>query len=299
MEAKRATIIYNPASGRLRHRTALIEKMTRLLGERGIDADVRTTQMPDDGAAIAREAIAAGSKIIISFGGDGTLNTVLQGMVGTDASLVVWAGGTENVAARDLGMPFSPEELADVIAAGKTMRIALGLAKTGEESSPGRYFFMFAGIGLDASICRDVNPNLKERTGQFAFVVAGLKHLINWRPEAFTITVKGKTYKSDFSLIGNGKGYGGGIMMAPDARLEDPWFEVFILPSNKTRLQVLLAMVNCLRGKPGATDASIIKTDEIEANSNPKSWVEVDGEVLGPLPATFQIVPEALSVVVP
>jgi diacylglycerol kinase (ATP) len=299
MRPKRATIIYNPASGRVRGRVRLIEKMTRLLDERGIVADTRTTHRPNDGAVLSREAIAGGAEVIISFGGDGTLNEVLQGVAGTDASLAVWAGGTENVAARDLGMPFSLDQLADVISAGKTQRISLGLAKTAGAASPGRYFFMFAGIGLDASICRGVNPNLKERTGQFAFIVSGIKHLISWHPEPFTIKVEGKTYESAFSLIGNGKGYGGGILMAPSARLVDPWFEVFILPANKSRFGVLLAMVSCLMGRPGSTDACIIKTDEIAANSNPESWVEVDGEVLGPLPATFRIVPDALSVIVP
>ncbi|HEY6328455.1 MAG TPA: YegS/Rv2252/BmrU family lipid kinase [Blastocatellia bacterium] len=299
MRLKRATIIYNPTSGRSWGRLKKISAMTRLLRERGVAADVGTTHRPNDGAELARRAIAAGAEIIIAFGGDGTLNEVLQGMVGTDASLVVWAGGTENVAARDLGMPFSARPLADVIAAGHTRRISLGLVKTSCNTSPGRYFFMFAGIGLDASICRGVNPELKKRTGQFAFVVSGIKELIDWRPEPFTVEVEGKTYESGFSLVGNGKGYGGGILMTPSARLEDPWFEVFILPAKKGRLGVLLDMVKCRMGKPWSTDAKIIKTEQISANSNPDSWVEVDGEVLGPLPAIFRIVPQALSVIVP
>ena len=273
--------------------------MTGRLRERDIDADVRSTRQPNEGADLAREAIREGSEIVISYGGDGTLNEVLQGVACTDAKLVIWAGGTENVAARDLGMPFSAEALADVISAGKTRRISLGLAKTADDSGPGRYFFMFAGIGLDASICRRVNPELKRLTGQFAFWVAGVKQWMKWGLEPFTVEVKGRTYESAFSLVGNGRGYGGGILMAPDAKLEDPWFEVFILPPNKGRIAMLLDVVKCMRGKPEATGAQIIKTDQLTANSNPKPWVEVDGEVLGRLPATFRIVPESLSVIVP
>jgi diacylglycerol kinase (ATP) len=274
-----------------------------LLQARGVVAEVSSTQGPNDGGALARDAIVAGSQAIISFGGDGTLNEVVQGMIGGPASLAIWAGGTENVAARDLGIPFSPELLADVIAAGKTRRISLGLVRTGDasdnSSTGGRYFFMFAGIGVDASICRDVNPSLKEKTGQFAFWVSGIKHLINWQEEPFSIHVEGQVYQSAFSLIGNGKGYGGGIMMVPSAKLEDPWFEVFVLPANKGRLGMLLAMAKCKMGKPWATGATIIKAKEITANSNRRPWVEVDGEPVGPLPATFQIVPDALSVIVP
>jgi diacylglycerol kinase (ATP) len=298
-KVRRVTIVYNPKSGRIRGRARKIEKMARLLQARGIAAEVASTQGPNDGAALARDAIAAGAEIIIPFGGDGTLNEVIQGMIGSSASLAIWAGGTENVAARDLGMPFSTERLADVIAAAKTRRISLGLVRTGDASSEGRYFFMFAGIGIDASICRDVSPSLKEKTGKFAFLVSGITHLINWHEEPFSIHVEGQVYQSAFSLVGNGKGYGAGIMMVPSAKLEDPWFEVFVLPANKGRVGMLLAMAKCMMGKPLATGAKIIKAKEITANSNRRPWVEVDGEPIGPLPATFQIVPDALSVVVP
>ncbi len=306
--------------------------MISLLGERGIDAEAHATTQPEDATRLAREATESGADIIVSYGGDGTLNEVIQGMARGQTALAVWPGGTANVVARDLGIPFDVPELADIIAAGKTNRIALGLAKArsgfrvssfGSEdnrarietekpdaasqpgtrnSKPGtdgRYFVMMAGIGLDASIARGVNKKLKRRTGEFAFWVSGVKHFFQWHGEPFRIEVDGHFYESVFALIGNGKGYGGGMMMTPGAKLEEPWFEIYILSPMSNNFAYLPALRACMRGKPEVAEATLIKGKHIEANSAHEPWVEADGEIIGPLPMTFDIVPDALSVIVP
>src|SRR5215831_9204779 len=150
MKPRRATIIYNPVSGRRLFRERRVRRMIELLEGRGISANAAATHGPHTGARLAREAIRAGSDLIICHGGDGTLNEVLPGIAGEEATLAVWAGGTANVTARDLKMPRRLGRVADVIARGKTMQICLGMANNSRE---GRRFLMFAGIGLDASIC--------------------------------------------------------------------------------------------------------------------------------------------------
>ena len=340
MALREATIIYNPASGRKGRRAEQVNEMIRLLDERGIEAEARATTAPDDATRLSREAIADGAEVIISYGGDGTLNEVIQAMVGKQAVLAVWAGGTANVVARDLQLPSDMNRLADVIAAGKTERIALGLATQSLESgvwsleSPAqinkaeqatvkgeaelqsdkqisrlqtpdsrlqtqRYFFMFAGIGLDASIARQVNRKLKRRAGEFAFWVSGIKHLFSWIADTFTVEAEGKKYESAFTLIGNGKSYGGNISMAKNARLEDAEFEIFILPPYARNLRYLFALVKCYLGKPEASGATIVKSSHIVVDSPTEIWVELDGELAGTLPMTFDVVPDALSVIVP
>jgi diacylglycerol kinase (ATP) len=319
MAGKRAAIIFNPASGRPGRRASNAREMARLLDQRGIPTEVFATQFSTHASQIAAQSIADGANIIISYGGDGTLNEIIQSMSGTDASLAIWPGGTANVAAVELGMPSRIEQLADIIAAGKTRRISLGLswsgnnAKENEEApeksisdSPTfthaysqRYFFMFAGIGLDASIARNVNLKLKRVTGEFAFWVEGLRHLATWEPEIFTVEADGKKFESAFALIGNGSRYGGGISVTPGAKLEEPWFEVYILPPQPNKGIYLRNLLSCLRGKPEETNAITVRASHIKANSSHKPWVEVDGEVIGPLPMSFEIVPDALSVIVP
>ena len=284
-------------SGRRARRADLARQMAQLLAERGIQTEARATAGPNDATRLAREAVADGSEIVISYGGDGTLNEVLQGIVGSPATLAVWAGGTANVVARDLCLPTGVERLADVIAAGKTRRITLGLAKSRRASE--RYFFMFAGIGLDASIARKVNPKLKRRTGEFAFWVEGIKHILTWRAEPFTIEIDGKKFESVFALIGNGKGYGGGLCMAPNADLEEPMFEIYMVPKRATNFAYLRDLAAVARGNPAIKGVNIVKGRHVKANSSDEPWVEVDGELIGPLPMTFDVVPDALSVIVP
>ena len=330
MNLKRAIIIYNPMSGRPGRRAANARAMTRLLEARGLQADAFATNGPEDASRLASNAVADHVDIIVSYGGDGTLNEVIQGVAMSETALAVWPGGTANVVARDIGMMTSIERLADIIAAGKTKRVALGLAKrdegetgregegeTGREGdrvtslapspprpvppSPSRrrYFLMMAGIGIDASIARGVNYRLKRATGEFAYWWCGIKHLFFGRAEPFSIEVDGKHYESAFALVGNGKGYGGGMMMTPSAKLEEPWFEVFILPPQSNNFAYLRALAACRKGTPEAGGATLIRGKHIKANSADEPWVEVDGEVIGPLPMTLDIVPDALSIIVP
>ncbi|PYT06927.1 MAG: hypothetical protein DMF60_08200 [Acidobacteria bacterium] len=162
-----------------------------------------------------------------------------------------------------------------------------------------RYFIMMAGIGLDASIARGVNKKLKRRTGEFAYWISGIKHLFMWRGEPFTIQVDGQDYESAFALIGNGKGYGGGMMIAPGAKLDEPWFEVYVLPPLPSRIAYLRALRGCMRGRPEVCGGLLVRGRHIKANSSHQPWVEADGEIIGPLPMTFDIVPDALSLIVP
>lgn len=298
-------------SGRPARRDENARAMVELLKARGVEASAQATAGPDDATGIARQRVAAGDDLIISYGGDGTLNEVLQGMAGGESALAVWAGGTANVVATDIGMPTRLTGIADVIAAGKIKRITLGVttgdgdqrsAILGQSDPPPadrRYFLMMAGIGLDAAIARGVNKRLKRRTGEFAYWVVGARHLFTWRPEPFAVEVDGKQYESVFTLIGNGKGYGGGMCMTPKARLESDGFEVFIVPRMPKNISYLNVLAACMRGKPEKTSAITVTGHHVKAVSAHETWIEVDGEVIGALPRRFDAVPDSLSLVVP
>ena len=338
MSQNRAVIIYNPMSGRAGRRAEDARQMIELLHVRGVEADSCATTGPGDATRLAREAVAGGAEIIVCYGGDGTLNEVIQSLAGTRAALAIWPGGTSNVAARDIGVPSRMVELADMIAAGKTRRVALGLVQLlephremsggeGEKGSRGaeeqgskgtsadlprsaspplpgssaasRYFLMMAGIGLDASIAAGVNAKLKRRAGELAYWLAGIRHLFTWQADRFEITVDGRRFESAFAIIGKGAGYGGGMRITPHARLEEPLFEVYILPPQKRNLDYLRVLAACMRGKPETTGATMIKGKRVEANSSDAPWVEADGEVIGRLPMTFEVAADALTLIVP
>jgi YegS/Rv2252/BmrU family lipid kinase len=292
-----AVIIYNPRSGahRRRDRVAEVAGYQALLGERGIEAEPWPTTGPGTASALAGSAVEGGVDLVIANGGDGTLNEVLQGMVGQSTPLAIWPGGTANVLARDLGLPSDPAAMADLIAGGRERRISVGLAGH-------RYFFLMAGIGLDASIIQGVSPALKERAGEKAYWVSGLRHMVAWRPEPFTIEANGETYEGAFAAVGNAPSYGGGFRITPKARLDEAALDVCIFPTRRFAFTYTRDMVACLFGDPTRFgDVIYFKARSLSARGSQEAppWVQVDGELLGPLPMSFEAVPEALTVVVP
>src|SRR6266568_1286001 len=106
---RKAALLYNPLSGRRRERRVKdVEAALAVLQEAGVEANAEPTLGPATAGDQAREAIAQGCDTILACGGDGTVNDVLQGMVGTDAALGVIPLGTANALAHDLRLPFSP-----------------------------------------------------------------------------------------------------------------------------------------------------------------------------------------------
>jgi YegS/Rv2252/BmrU family lipid kinase len=293
---KRATLICNPAAGRGARRRHAIGKIAETLARYGLEVHISVTEAPNQAGTLVSQALSTGSDVIVSCGGDGTLNEIIQGLAHSEVALATWPGGTANVAAKELQVPATPEAFGRMVAAGSVLRIALGRASTAEWS---RYFLLFAGIGLDASICRGVNSRLKRIAGEAAFWVSGLRHLLTWRDRPFRIAVDGSEYEGVFALVGNGYRYGGNLCITPDARLAQPWFQVFVLPQRRHRLGYLRDLTNCLL-RPRAADAStLICGSHVVVDGVYDTWVEMDGEVVGRLPMRFDVVPAGLTVVVP
>ena len=182
-------------------------------------------------------------------GGDGTVNEVVQPMVGGTVPLVVWPGGTANVLARELRLPKSPEAVADMIAGARTRRVCVGRAGT-------RYFLLMAGVGLDAAVVRTVNLGLKRLTGQGAYWVAGLRQFVGWRPRRFVVAVDGTEHAATLAIIANAPSYGGGLRLAPEASMDSEHLDLCLFDWN-ARVSFLRHLPASLAGKhlglPGVT----------------------------------------------
>lgn len=252
------------------------------------------TQGPGHATDLAAQSLAAGVDLLIVKGGDGTLNEVLQAMVGSPVPLAIWPSGTANVLAKVLGVPKQFDELMRVIGTGRTKPITIGRAN-------GRYFFLMAGIGLDASIIRHLNPKLKRIGGELAFWVSGLKHVKNWKAPIFTVKVNGHEFPGTFAAIANAPQYGGGLVLAPQAQVESDCLDVCVIATqSKLRYLTWYLPVSFVGRHINRKGVSYLKArKEIQAESTEEVWVQVDGELLGTLPMTFAPVPEGISVVVP
>jgi diacylglycerol kinase (ATP) len=296
-EERRAVLIVNPKAGRGR---AVVEREIESFRARasasGVEVSVERTQGPEDAARLAREAVESGASDVVVRGGDGTVHEAIQGLVGASARLTVWSAGTANVLARQLGLPSDAEALAEVFARGNSRRITLGRA-TNELTGASRYFFMLAGIGLDASVVSHVRPRLKRRVGEAAFWYAGLGHLAHWTPREFTVEVEGETMPATYAAVGKAPWYGGGLKITPRARLDAAAFEVCVINS-RSRLRYLRILTQAMRGThESARDVRFRTATRVRCAGY--AQVQADGELIGALPMTFEIVPEGVEVVVP
>ena len=293
-----AILISNPKTGRYASRRLRpIQQTVSQLKSLGVDVELKLTTRAHEATELAYRAARNGSSDVYVAGGDGTINEVIQGLAGTKARLGIIPRGTANVLARELGLPLDEQEAAVVAARGKSRRIHLGLA-IDETNNVSRHFALMAGIGLDASIVRRVQPSLKKRIGRGAFWVSGLSHLATWNPDPFVLEIDGREYRATFAAIGKAPRYGGDLAITPEARLDEPEFEVCIIETSN-RFRYLRLLSYALRaGMPRDNPAvRFVKTDRVLARGD--APVQIDGELIGSLPMRFEIAPHSLEVIVP
>jgi diacylglycerol kinase (ATP) len=298
MAINEAVVISNPKTGRYpSRRLATIEEICTYLRSQGLDVQLLSTEGPGDATRFAANAARNGARSVIVSGGDGTINEALQGLVGTDVRIAILPRGTANVLARELELPLDSMKAAAVIARGRTRRIHVGCA-IDETTDSKRYFLLMAGIGLDASVVRRVHPGLKKRFGQAAFWLSGLSHLADWKPMPFTIEANGACYTATLATIGKAAGYGGDLAVTPRAQLEQPDFEICIIES-QSRLRYLRLLSFALRGGVPQGQHGVWFLHATRARATGDAPVQVDGELIGQLPMTFEIAPHSIEVIVP
>lgn len=308
MKGPLLALITNPHAGRGgHHRAREVTRFCERLRSHGVEIEALATAAPGDATTLAAHAAAAGARIIIASGGDGTINEVLQGLIGTASQLAIWPAGTANVLAREIAMPFDAERAADVIFRAAARRIHAGCAIR-EDTGEKRFFLLMAGIGLDASVVRRVKPHLKRRVGEAAFWYSGLEHLATWQPAQFTVEIDGASWPATFAAIGKSPHYGGGLAITPRARLEAAEFEVCVVNS-QSRLRYLRLLTDVVRGAsvaaaagaPGAQeqaqDVCFQRATRVRATG--PAFVQIDGELIGELPMTFEIAAATIELIVP
>ncbi len=292
-------LIYNPAAGRLQ-RTGddPVLSASRALEEHGHGVILAPTTGPRSAGELARHAADKGADLVLAAGGDGTINEVLNGVVHTGIPMAVLPLGTANVLATELGIERTPEKVAAQIGDLVQERIAVGFLHTAEDNS--RYFLMMAGVGLDAGIVVEIDLELKKHLGKLAYWIGGLGKLGKKLP-AFDVIMGGEKVESSFTLAARVRNYGGDLEIARSACLLNDYFEVVAFEGEDSfeYLKYLTGVLaNLLDKMEGVT---IRKAKEIEL-ANPRGGdvhIQVDGELIGQLPATIEIVPNAMTLLMP
>lgn len=228
-----AAVVYHPEKTRLRELWAAVHKYES--EARWIRTLWFETDAEDSGTSATERAIAAGASMILASGGDGTIRAVAETLRGTDIPLAVIPQGTGNLLARNLGMPLGNLDVA-VRAAfeGENLDIDLGVAsiirEDGAESE--HVFLVLAGMGLDAQAITATRRSLKKRLGWLAYVDAGLRALWKHSPPRVHYSVDGSDPQpmTVYSvMIGNCGLMPGGVLLIPDARLDDGLLDIVVL----------------------------------------------------------------------
>lgn len=274
----------------------LFPKVKLELDRRKIDYDLHFTNEPMEAVDVARMGIEAGFSHIVAMGGDGTVNEIANGVLGTNATLAVIPAGTGNDFIRMLGIPGNPMQAIDTLLNGVARTMDLG------QVEDDRCFVNGLGIGIDAQVARDV-LKMERMKGATAYITAAVREV--FRFQAFPITIS--TPEEQFELtclslgISNGLYAGGGFKLAPRADIDDGLVDLCAI-GDYPKLERLFRLPKVRAGKHADwKNVTYRQTNEVTVSSPKKLIAHVDGEPYR-LPGdsfTVRVLPQALRVLVP
>ena len=246
------------------------------------------TTAQDPGTGQARQAVKDGATLICPLGGDGTVRAVAAALVGTEVPMGLLPGGTGNLLARNLNLPVdSIEDALKVALTGQNKRVDVGrltVDQSGEHEIPEEHIFLImAGIGFDAKIMADAPEGLKNKVGPLAYTLSGVKNL---RGAQFKVRVK-VDQDPEFSrrarsvLIGNCGKLTGGLVLMPEAEVDDGWLDAVILSPTGVVSWVAVAGRVISRKRKGHERVDHHRLKSMTIRCDRPEEVQVDGDTIG------------------
>jgi diacylglycerol kinase (ATP) len=301
-----ALLIHNPNAGNGgRRRRALLDEARRIFAAGGIHTDLAETARVGDATEIAQRANAEGRQLVIACGGDGTLNEVVNGLAGQSnghrVPLALLPGGTANVLAKELNLPWDIPRAAEKLLHGEVREIALGLATPLNEPARKKYFLSVAGAGPDGMIVYSMDLDLKARVGILAYWWQGARETFRYNFRHFRVAAAGKEFDSSLVVVGRTKHFGGPFKITTGADLYEDQFELMTV-TTRSGLRYLSYLPTLWLGKlRGTKGIHFWKANQVlcEPRDGSAIYAQVDGELLARLPVEFTIVPRALKLLVP
>lgn len=287
-------LIGNPASGRGAG-AASLARAEALLRERGREVRVLRTDRPGHAVQLGCEAAREDPEVLLVSGGDGTVRDVAEGVsrAGSAVPLGILPGGTGNDLCRTLGVPLPLEAALEVALSGRAR--TLDLWQWNETC-----FLNVAGLGLDAAVAREVNARFRNMRGTLPYVLALLSVLPRFRPQELRLTWPGGEWSGSawLAAFGNGRYYGGGMAITPQAEPDDGLLDVVVIGA-VSKLELLRELPGLFQGRhvahPGVTSQRAASF-QVEAAAQDAT---IDGELIGHAPAAVTLSPHKVSVRVP
>ncbi len=299
-----ARLIVNPVAGagKTLKKWPQIRELLRGIGLR-FEHDF--TEAPRHAIELARTAVKKGCDLIVSVGGDGTINEIVNGLHDAggagDISLGIISTGTGSDFIRSIGLSPRYTDACRRLLDPRRLLIDLGSVEYSVDGRrEKRLFVNFAGLGFDAEVVRATTQRFKALGGFPSYLLGLLTTFLSYRNREISLTVDGltETRKLCTAVIGNGRYGGGSMLLAPNADLTDGLFDVVTI-GDISKPDLLWSLPRLYKGTHlSHPKVNVIRASEVIVNSPTAATIQADGELLGMTPARFSILPSALGVLV-
>lgn len=311
-QLSKVKVIINPGSGRKKGMSKLYQSLPGIkfllrkntqssdfysaqiqntLKGMGISAEIAESRSAKESTDIALKCAQDSYDLVIAAGGDGTINSVVNGLAGSQTTLGVIPLGTVNLTALGLNIPFDIEPACQIIKRGNIQKIDLGKINN-------KFFVDICGVGFDAYVIHQTNSALKKKLGFIAYILNGLKNIIRYPFHSIHISIDGNAFQSgSIVIIGNFKYYSASVLIADNAKPDDGLLDVVIF-RKKDALSLLRYIWNLQRGSLILLpDVQYVQGKQIVIQKRGHHKIHIDGEYYGKTPAEITVAPSALKVV--
>lgn len=296
---KRVKIIYNPDSGKRGLKKTIPELEDILTNEYKYKVNKEATLRKDHAEEMAYKAALDGDyDLIIAAGGDGTVNEVINGIMasGKKVELAIYPAGTVNDFGCHLDIPRNIRRFAEMVYEGRIIEVDVGLAGD-------RYFLNVAAGGLLTDVAHYVSSDAKTVLGKFAYYLEGIKVLPKqmFRPLRIQLQIGGAVEEKDilFFLLANSTHVGGFKRIASEAQINDGLMDL-ILIENTHLIDVASLFFSILQGNHvNHNNITYMQVKEFKIMCNENIGIDIDGEMGGRLPLSFNVIKEAIPMIVP
>ena len=281
----------------------------KALSDAGFEFDAVLTEYPGHAAELTRKALKLGYKTIMSVGGDGTMNEVVNGFFDNDrlidenSRLIVFSRGTGCDFIRTLGINKNIEDLLAILKRNREKQIDVGRLSlvSAEGNMSVKYFLNIADIGIGAETADRVNKNSKRLSGFLSFMLGTLSTVVLYKNQNFEVVIDDNIHLNGIMnsvIVANGKYFGGGMMVAPDAVMDDGVFDIIIL-GNLSKPDIIKSFPLIYKGKHmNHPKLKYYRGSKVKVTSGGKGLIEVDGEIPGRADAVFELMPKALKILI-
>ncbi|MBY9016500.1 MAG: hypothetical protein KGD68_12465 [Candidatus Lokiarchaeota archaeon] len=291
-------VIYNPIAGGPKQATQDIEYAKKCLDEFKLSYKLFETEFAGHAIELASQLAKEGYRVI-GAGGDGTCNEVLHGVISSNSGALCGfiPMGSGNDIPAVIGITPDIKRACEIIAEGYSGKSDIGFAKT--DQGVERYFLGIGSQGFDAEVAKRANENQEKNYNSIV-----IKTLFKWKSKEIRVVMDNDTFEgmANLTAVGNGGAYGGGMYVCQKASVEDGLFDISVVDISKFKLLFQFKrMYNAsLLPHPDVFEyqSKKVRIEMVKSEDNPY-LCQVDGEVLGPLPVTYQTIKDGYAFIRP